>query len=97
LTLSIGRSISFSEECLGIHLGNKHDADLGDGDDKKMQQFLARQYYFPFVGTCWESFAGAQRDPISHSLELGLTLLQVDTISAPGSRTAPSPIAARGL
>lgn len=59
MTLSIGRSIGFSEECLGIHLGNKHDANLGDGDDKKVQQFLARQYYFPIVGTCWESFAGA--------------------------------------
>ena len=59
LTLPIGRSIGFSEECLGIHLGNKHDADLGDGDDKKVQQFLARQYYFPVMGTCWESFAGA--------------------------------------
>jgi len=52
------RSIGYSEECLGIHLGNKHDADLGDGDDRKAQQFLARQYYFPVMGSCWESFAG---------------------------------------
>jgi len=53
------KSIGYSEECLGIHLGNKHDADLGDGDDRKAQQFLARQYYFlPVMGTCWESFAG---------------------------------------
>jgi hypothetical protein len=43
---------------LGIHLGNKHDADLGDGDEKKGQQLIARQYYFPVMGTCWESFAG---------------------------------------
>lgn len=59
LTISIGRSIGYSEECLGIHRGNKHDADLGDGDEKKVQQLLARQYYFPVMGTCWESFAGA--------------------------------------
>lgn len=52
------KSIGYSEECLGIHLGNKHDADLGDGDEKKAQQFLARQHYFPVMGTCWESFAG---------------------------------------
>jgi len=52
------KSIGYSEECLGIHLGNKHGADLGDGDGKKMQQLLARQYYFPVMGTCWESFAG---------------------------------------
>ena len=97
LTLSIVRSIGYSEECLGIHLGNKHDADLGDGDDKKAQQFLARQYYFPVMGTCWESFAGAQNDPTSHSFELGLTPLQVDTTSVPGSRTGHSQTVAHGL
>ncbi|KAF9644068.1 hypothetical protein BDM02DRAFT_3103475 [Thelephora ganbajun] len=51
------KSIGYSEECLGIHLGNKHNADLGDGDERKVQQLLARQY-FPVVGTCWESLAG---------------------------------------
>ncbi|KAF7987031.1 hypothetical protein HWV62_145 [Athelia sp. TMB] len=49
---------SFSEECLGLHYGNVHTADLGDGDEKKAEQFLARQYYFPIWGTCWESFYG---------------------------------------
>jgi len=52
------KSIGYSEECLGIHLGGKHYADLGDGDEKKAQQFLVRQHYFPIMGTCWESFAG---------------------------------------
>jgi len=54
------KSIGFSEECLGLHLGNLHEADLGDGDNRKLQQFLARQYYFPVMGTCWESLAGGQ-------------------------------------
>lgn len=52
------RSIGYSEECLGLHYGNIHEADLGDGDGRKDEQFLARQYYFPIWGTCWESFAG---------------------------------------
>jgi len=56
--LEYSKSIGYSEECLGIHLGNKHDADLGDGDGKQVQQLIARQYYFPVMGTCWESFAG---------------------------------------
>jgi len=51
------KSIGFSDECLGIHLGDLHAADLGDGDRKKLQQFLARQN-FPLMGTCWESLAG---------------------------------------
>jgi hypothetical protein len=52
------KSIGFSEECLGLHIGNIHDADLGDGLSRKPEQFLARQYYFPIWGTCWESFYG---------------------------------------
>jgi len=52
------KSIGFSEECLGVHIGNVHDADLGDGDGRKPEQFLARQYYFPIWGTCWESVIG---------------------------------------
>lgn len=52
------RSIGFSEECMGLHIGNLHRADLGDGDGRKDELFLARQYYFPVWGTCWESVAG---------------------------------------
>jgi hypothetical protein len=52
------KSIGFSEECLGLHIGDIHVANLGDGDDRKPEQFLARQHYFPVWGTCWESFAG---------------------------------------
>jgi len=52
------KSIGFSEECLGIHIGDLHSADLGDGQGRKDEQFLARQHYFPIWGTCWESLAG---------------------------------------
>ncbi|EPQ50977.1 hypothetical protein GLOTRDRAFT_81547 [Gloeophyllum trabeum ATCC 11539] len=52
------KSIGFSEECMGLHYGQIHEADLGDGDGRKEEQFLARQTYFPVWGTCWESVAG---------------------------------------
>ncbi|KAF8869186.1 hypothetical protein CPB84DRAFT_1816368 [Gymnopilus junonius] len=52
------KSIGYSEECLGLHMGQLHDANLGDGDGRKTELFLARQYYFPIWGTCWESVAG---------------------------------------
>ncbi|KAA1474754.1 hypothetical protein DENSPDRAFT_883035 [Dentipellis sp. KUC8613] len=52
------KSIGYSEECLGLHYGAIHEADLGDGEGRRDEMFLARQYYFPIWGTCWESFAG---------------------------------------
>jgi len=52
------KSIGFSEECLGLHVGKRHLANLGDGHGRKVEHFLARQDYFPVWGTCWESFAG---------------------------------------
>ncbi|KAI0822075.1 hypothetical protein BC628DRAFT_1392246 [Trametes gibbosa] len=52
------KSIGFSEECLGLHYGYVHEADLGDGLGRKPEQFLGRQHYFPIMGTCWESVRG---------------------------------------
>ncbi|KAL1950451.1 hypothetical protein VTO73DRAFT_5575 [Trametes versicolor] len=52
------KSIGFSEECLGLHYGYIHEADLGDGLGRKPEQFLGRQHYFPIMGTCWESVRG---------------------------------------
>ncbi|EMD40180.1 hypothetical protein CERSUDRAFT_81469 [Gelatoporia subvermispora B] len=52
------KSIGFSEECMGLHYGNIHEADLGDGLGRKPEQYLARQEYFPIGGTCWESVRG---------------------------------------
>lgn len=52
------KSLGYSQECLGLHYGNRHYADLGDGDMQKIELILARQHYFPVWGTCWESLAG---------------------------------------
>jgi len=52
------KSIGFAEECLGLHYGHIHEADLGDGNGRIPEQFLARQYYFPIWGTCLESVVG---------------------------------------
>jgi hypothetical protein len=54
------KSLGYSEECLGLHYGNIHQADLGDGTGRKPEMFLARQSYFPIWGSCWESVAGGQ-------------------------------------
>lgn len=54
------KSIGFSEECLGLHYGHIHEADLGDGLGRKPEQLLYRQDYFPVIGTCWESVKGGQ-------------------------------------
>ncbi|KAJ3500049.1 hypothetical protein NMY22_g19391 [Coprinellus aureogranulatus] len=51
------KSLGYSQECLGLHYGNRHYADLGDGDAQKIELILARQHYFPVWGTCWESLA----------------------------------------
>ena len=39
-------------------MGNVHEADLGDGNGRTAEMYLARQAYFPIWGTCWESLAG---------------------------------------
>lgn len=67
------RSIGYSEECLGLHYGYKHQADLGDGDGRKSQAFLARQN-FPIWGTCWESLAGSyfQFNPLVRRIPTGI-------------------------
>lgn len=54
------RSVGFAEECFGLHYGHIHDADLGDGLGRKGEHLLARQSYFPVMGTCWESVRGGQ-------------------------------------
>jgi len=51
-------SLGFDKECLGMHVGHLHDADLGDGAGRKKEEYLFRQSYFPRWGTCWESAVG---------------------------------------
>lgn len=89
------RSIGFSEECLGLHYGHVHKADLGDGDGKKSEHILARQYYFPKWGTCRESIAGTSSlhvPSIFHDFGI-----QAGTTSAPGSRMARKSTRERGF
>ncbi|KAI0086898.1 hypothetical protein BDY19DRAFT_957277 [Irpex rosettiformis] len=52
------RSIGYFKECLGLHYGNIHEADLGDGLGRKEEHILFRQHYFPIFGSCWESLRG---------------------------------------
>ncbi|KAJ7078556.1 hypothetical protein B0H15DRAFT_533513 [Mycena belliarum] len=53
------RSIGYARECMGMHMGHIHLANLGDGDGRKPEALLFRQHYrMPGWGTCWESLAG---------------------------------------
>ncbi|KAI9463416.1 hypothetical protein HD554DRAFT_2283507 [Boletus coccyginus] len=57
--LNYARAIGFSTECLGIHIGNPHSADLGDGNGWVNQTTELREDYgSPSVGTCLESAIG---------------------------------------
>ncbi|GJE91633.1 hypothetical protein PsYK624_077830 [Phanerochaete sordida] len=56
--LEYSQSIGFAGECMGLHYGNIHNADLGDGLGRKGEHLLIRQHYFPVIGTCWESVRG---------------------------------------
>ncbi|KAJ6500815.1 hypothetical protein C8R45DRAFT_979211 [Mycena sanguinolenta] len=52
-------SIGYAKECMGLHMGHIHLANLGDGDGRKPEALLFRQHYrMPGWGTCWESIAG---------------------------------------
>ncbi|KAJ7256816.1 hypothetical protein B0H12DRAFT_1232720 [Mycena haematopus] len=52
-------SIGYAKECMGLHMGHIHLANLGDGDGRKPEALLFRQHYrMPGWGTCWESVAG---------------------------------------
>jgi len=55
---SYANSLGYAEECLGLHYGQIHKANLGDGQGAQDEQFLARQTYFPVLGTCWQSLVG---------------------------------------
>ncbi|KAJ7617518.1 hypothetical protein DFH06DRAFT_1238022 [Mycena polygramma] len=52
-------SIGYARECMGLHMGHIHLANLGDGDGRKPEALLFRQHYrMPGWGSCWESIAG---------------------------------------
>ncbi|KAJ7238180.1 hypothetical protein C8J57DRAFT_1374048 [Mycena rebaudengoi] len=57
--LNFARAIGFSSECLGIHLGGPHTANLGDGNGSVNQAAELRQDYGDSnLGTCLESLIG---------------------------------------
>ncbi|KAK7022105.1 hypothetical protein R3P38DRAFT_2959395 [Favolaschia claudopus] len=52
-------SIGYARECMGLHRGHIHLANLGDGDGRKPEALLFRQHFrMPGWGSCWESIAG---------------------------------------
>ncbi|KZS86722.1 hypothetical protein SISNIDRAFT_420591 [Sistotremastrum niveocremeum HHB9708] len=53
-------TIGFASECLGIHIGARHRADLGDGRGPQIERLLLRQCHLgiPLLGSCLESLIG---------------------------------------
>ena len=93
MALILFRSLGYSKECLGLHMGALHGADLGDGDGVKTQQVIARQHYFPIWGTCWESLAG--KFCLYVFVPRLIASQEANTLEH-GSRTAPLPIVVPG-
>lgn len=57
--VNYARAIGFSEECLGIHLGDPQSANLGDGHGWVNQTIELREDYGnEELGTCLESIIG---------------------------------------
>lgn len=53
------RSIGFTNECLGFHIGNPQTANLGDGRGWVNESAVLRyDFNDAIVGTCLESLAG---------------------------------------
>ncbi|KAI0051849.1 hypothetical protein FA95DRAFT_1554094 [Auriscalpium vulgare] len=83
-SLNYARSIGFSTECLGIHLGDPQSANLGDGNGFVNQTIELRQDYGDVdLGTCLESLIGGnhfriyrQNGPLANSGALFLAVSQ---------------------
>lgn len=56
--LDFAKSVGFATECLNLHIGGPQYANLGDGQGWIKEKIELRQTYFPFFGTCWESYKG---------------------------------------
>lgn len=55
--LDFAKSVGFAAECLNLHMGGKQLANL-DGNGWFKEKIELRQSYFPYFGTCWESYQG---------------------------------------
>lgn len=52
-------ALGYQYECLGMSLGDKQKANLGDGEGLKDEiQMLRWNYGDPYLGTCKETFDG---------------------------------------
>jgi hypothetical protein len=57
--LNFARAIGFSEECLGLHVGDPQSANLGDGLGSVNQTLVLREDYRSVIfGSCLESLIG---------------------------------------
>ncbi|THU91422.1 hypothetical protein K435DRAFT_780730 [Dendrothele bispora CBS 962.96] len=87
--VNYAKAIGFSEECLGIHLGDPQSANLGDGRGPVNQTIELRQDYGdPDLGTCLESLIGGnhfrvfpQTGPLHPTNALFLAVSQEENVS----------------
>ncbi|EIN11369.1 hypothetical protein PUNSTDRAFT_63001 [Punctularia strigosozonata HHB-11173 SS5] len=87
--LNFARAIGFSTECLGIHLGNPQQANLGDGNGALNQTAELREDFGdPILGTCEESLTGGnhfrywrQNGPSANSGALFLAVSQEENVT----------------
>ncbi|KAI8092603.1 uncharacterized protein BX664DRAFT_327682 [Halteromyces radiatus] len=95
-SLNYFQAIGFSTECLGIHLGMPHTANLGDGNGWINQTTELREDYDdPIEGTCLESAVGGshfrmfrQNGPTANSGALFLAVGQEES-AAQGHNIVP--------
>jgi len=87
--LNYARSIGFSTECFGIHLGNPMTANLGDGNGAVNQTVELRQDYDSAdIGTCLESLIGGnhfrvwqQNGPLANSGAIFLAVSKEEPVT----------------
>jgi len=87
--VNFAKSIGFSTECLGIHLGGPQSANLGDGNGFVNQTVEIRQDFGnPTIGTCEESLTGGnhfrvfrQNGPLADTGALFLAVSEEENVS----------------
>ncbi|WVQ93859.1 hypothetical protein IAU59_000937 [Kwoniella sp. CBS 9459] len=72
---------AFGNQCFGIHIGDKQQANLGDGLTNQTQHALLRYQYFKnhLLGTCLESIYGGNHIRIWRQYSSGAYFLSSST------------------
>ncbi|WWC57901.1 uncharacterized protein I303_100436 [Kwoniella dejecticola CBS 10117] len=72
---------AFGGQCLGLHMGNKQQANLGDGNKNQTQKALLRYQYFHnhFLGTCLETLYGGNHIRVFKQETSGAYFLSAST------------------